>query len=88
MNTDRHGFLLDPCKSVLICVHKNRRDIASFCFDEAERTGAFEWRFACTADGVHNEIDGMSIVEFEGVRIVRLRDHRMAEQPYGCTCNE
>jgi hypothetical protein len=57
----------------------DRWDIVSFCFDEAEQIAAFEWRFECTADGVHYEIDGMSIVEFADGKIVGLREYRMTE---------
>jgi hypothetical protein len=60
----------------------DRWDITSFCFDEAEQTAAFEWAFKCAADGVHYEIDGMSIAEFEGTRIVGLREYRITERPY------
>jgi hypothetical protein len=55
----------------------DRWDITSFCFDEAEQTAMFEWEFECMADGVHYEIDGSSIVEFEDGKIVGLREYRM-----------
>jgi hypothetical protein len=60
----------------------DRWDIASFCFDETELVAAFEWEFECTADGVHYEIDGISIVEFEDGKIAMLREYRMTEPPY------
>jgi hypothetical protein len=63
----------------------DRWDITSFCSDEAEQTAAFEWAFECTADGVHYEIDGISIVEFEGGKIVGLREYRMTEPSYEWT---
>jgi hypothetical protein len=60
----------------------DRWDIASFCFDEVEQVAIFEWGFECKADGVHYEIDGISIAEFEDGRIVGLREYRMTEPPY------
>jgi ubiquinone/menaquinone biosynthesis C-methylase UbiE len=60
----------------------DRWDVTSFCFDDAERIAAFEWRFACTVDGVHYEIDGISIAEFRNNKIASLREYRMTEKPY------
>jgi hypothetical protein len=63
----------------------DRWDITSFHFAEADQVAVFEWGFECRADGVHYEIDGISIVEFEGDRIVGLREYRMTEPPYDWT---
>jgi hypothetical protein len=63
----------------------DRWDITSFCFDEVEQTAVFEWGFECTSEGVHYEIDGISIVEFESGKIVGLREYRMTEPPYEWT---
>jgi ketosteroid isomerase-like protein len=60
----------------------DRWDITSLHLAEAERVAVFEWEFECTADGVHYEIGGISIVEFEGDKIVALREYRMTEPPY------
>jgi ketosteroid isomerase-like protein len=60
----------------------DRWDVTSFCFDEAEQVAVFEWGFECTADGVHYEIDGISIAEFAGGEIVAVREYRMTELPY------
>jgi len=63
----------------------DRWDITSFHFAEADQVAAFEWGFECTADGVHYEIDGISIVGFEGGKIVTLREYRMTRPPYEWT---
>jgi ketosteroid isomerase-like protein len=63
----------------------DRWDVTSFCFDEAGQTAVFEWEFECTADGVRYEIDGISIAEFAGGKIVALREYRMTEPPYEWT---
>ncbi|MBN1813922.1 MAG: nuclear transport factor 2 family protein [Anaerolineae bacterium] len=63
----------------------DRWDVTSFYFDEAEQAAAFEWGFECTADGVHYAIDGISIVEFEGDKIIALREYRMTESAYDWT---
>jgi hypothetical protein len=63
----------------------DRWDITTFCFDEVKQTAVFEWEFECTAGGVHYEIDGSSIVEFEDDKIVGLREYRMTESPYEWT---
>ena len=57
-------------------------DITSFCFDDAEQTAVFEWEFECTSGGVHYEIDGISIAEFEDGKIAGVREYRMTEPPY------
>jgi ketosteroid isomerase-like protein len=62
-----------------------RWDVTSFCFDEAEQVAAFEWAFACTADGVRYEIDGASVAEFANGKIARLREYRMTEPAYDWT---
>jgi hypothetical protein len=63
----------------------DRWDVTSFCFDEAEQTAVFEWEFECTSGGVHCEIDGISIAEFENGKIVALREYRMTEPLYDWT---
>ena len=63
----------------------DRWDITSFHFDGEGNVAAFEWGFDCTADGVHYEIDGISIVEFESGKIAALREYRMTEPPYEWT---
>jgi hypothetical protein len=63
----------------------DRWDITSFCFDEIEQAAAFEWKFECTADGIHYEIDGISIAEFTDGKIVALHEYRMTEPPYEWT---
>ncbi len=63
----------------------DRWDITSFCFDETEQAAVFEWEFECTADSVHYEIDGISVAEFEGGKIVTLREYCMTETPYEWT---
>jgi hypothetical protein len=63
----------------------DRWDITSFCFDEAEQTGVFEWGFECTADDLRYKIDGVSIAEFVEDKIVALREYRMTKLPYEWT---
>jgi ketosteroid isomerase-like protein len=63
----------------------DRWDVTSLCFDEVEQTAAFEWVFECMADGVRYEIDGISIVEFAGDKIVALREYRVTAPPYEWT---
>jgi len=63
----------------------DRWDITSFCFDEVKQAAAFEWEFECTSDGVRYEIDGISVAEFAGDKIVALREYRMTETPYEWT---
>lgn len=63
----------------------DRWDITSFCFDEAEQNAVFEWKFECISDGVRYKIDGISIAELAGGKIVALREYRMTETPYEWT---
>jgi ketosteroid isomerase-like protein len=63
----------------------DRWDITSFRFDEIEQAAVFEWKFTCTADGVHYEIDGISIAKFAVGKIVALREYRTTEPPYDWT---
>jgi ketosteroid isomerase-like protein len=58
----------------------DRWDITSFHF--VEGTAVFEWGFECTVAGEHYRLDGASVVELEGDRIVALREYRRTELPF------
>jgi hypothetical protein len=51
-------------------------------FSPLPRGAVYEWSFACTVARMRHELDGVSLVEVHGGRIVTMREYRRTAPPF------